>query len=155
MRKMKYWKALAALVLIAALLCGSAMAASMGAKAVAPSMTIYNSGKRPVGTLSMGTSFKVTSYSGKWARISYKGNTYFARLQDIAFDDHIKAVSTKDARITFVTKSSYRRNVYYTATLSAGVTLYVAGIRGDDFLFFDETGNVLGYVPKSAVRRAN
>ena len=155
MRKMKCLKALAAALLIAAMLCGSALAASMGAKVVSPSMAVYNSRKQQVGTLSMGTSLKVTAYSGKWAKISYKGNKYYAKLKDIAFDDRIKAVSIKSTPIQFVTKSSYKRNVYYTATLSAGVTLYVAGISGSNFLFFDESGTVMGYVSKSAVRKAD
>ena len=65
MRKRKWMKALVALALVAAMLCGSAMAASLGAKVYSSSMPVYRSksGSR-VATLRRGTSFKVTSVSG-------------------------------------------------------------------------------------------
>ena len=153
MRKVKYLKALAAVLLIAVMLCGSAMAATMGAKVLSPSMAVYNSGKKQIGALGQGTSFTVTDISGDWAKISYRGYTGYAQLKDIVFDVRLKGISTKATPVTFVTKSSYKRSVYYTGTLSAGVTLYVAGMNGDKFLFFDETGNVMGYVAKDAMRR--
>ena len=155
MRRMKYWKAAIAVVMIAVMLCGSAMAATMGAKVLMPSMAVYNSGKQQIGTLRQGTSFSVTAISGDWARISYRGYTGYAQLKDIVFDSRIKAVSTKSTQIRFITKSSYKRSIYYTGTLAAGVTLYVAGINGSDFLFFDESGSVMGYVAKSAMRRVD
>ena len=155
MRGMKYLKALIAAVLLVVMICGSAMAANMGAKVLAPSMAVYNSDKQQVATLNRGTSFTVTATSGDWARISYRGYTGYAMLKDIVFNSHIKAVSTQSTKIRFITKESYKRNVYYTGTLAAGVTLYVAGINGDNFLFYDESGNVMGYVSKSAVRRAD
>ena len=156
MRKMKYLKAMAAAVLIVAMLCGSAMAASLGAKVFSSSMAVYKSastGSR-IGALGRGTSFKVTSISGSWAKISYKGKTGYAKMKDIVFNKHIKAVSTKSTPIKFMTKKSYRKGTYYTGTLSAGVTLYVAGVHGDYYLFYDESGSTMGYVKKSAVRRA-
>ena len=155
MRGMKYLKAMIAAVLLVVMLCGSAMAADMGAKVLMPSMAVYNSSQQQIGTLKQGTSFTVTAMSGDWAQISYRGNTGYAKLKDIVFDARLKGVSTTSTQISFVTKDSYRRGVYYTGTLSAGVTLYVAGINGDQFLFFDESGNVMGYVAKSALRRVD
>ena len=155
MRKMKYLKAVAAAVLIAAMLCGSAMAASMGAKVFSSSMPVYksNSTRTRIGTLSKGTSFKVTKISGDWARISYKGKTGYAKMSDIVFNKRYKAVSTKSTPIRFMTKKSYKKHTYYTGTLSAGVTLYVAGVHGDYYLFYDKSGSTVGLVRKSAVRR--
>ena len=155
MRKMKCFKALAAALLIVVMLCGSAMAATMGAKVFSSSMAVYNSNKQRVGRLSRGTSISVTSISGDWAKFSYRGRTGYAKLSDIVFNDRIKVVSTKATSIRFITKSSYKKNTYYTGTLSAGVTLYVAGISGKNYLFYNESGSVLGYVSKSAVRKVN
>ena len=156
MRKAKYWKALVAAVLIAALLCGSAMAASRSAKVFSSSMSVYKtkSTRSKIGTLGRGASIKVTSTSGKWARISYKGRSGYAKLSDIAFNSRVKMVTNKSSKIRFMTKKSYRNNKYYTGTLAAGVTVYVAGISGSEYLFYDETGRTVGYVRKSAVRRA-
>ena len=153
MRKMKCMKALAAALLIVVMLCGSAMAATMGAKVFSSSMAVYNSGKKKIGKLGQGTSISVTAISGDWAKISYRGRTGYAKLKDIIFNSRIKMVSTKATPIRFITKNSYKKNTYYTGTLSKGVTLYVAGINGNNYLFFDGSGSVMGYVAKSAVQK--
>ena len=154
MRKAKYLKALVAAILIAALLCGSAMA-SMSAKVSSSSMTVYKtkSTRSKIGVLQHGTSFQITSISGDWAKVSYKGRTGYAKLGNIVFSNRIKMVSTKSTPIRFMTKKSYKNRTYYTGTLSAGVTLYVAGIRGSYYLFYDKSGSTMGYVKKSAMRR--
>ena len=156
MRKMKYLKAVAAAVLIAAMLCGSALAASQSAKVLSSSMSVYqtNSTKTRIGVLKKGTSIKVTGTSGSWAKISYKGKTGYAKLSDIVFNKRIKVVSTKSTPIKFITKQSYKKRTYYTGTLTAGVTLYVAGVNGSYYLFYDQSGSTMGYVKKSAVRKA-
>lgn len=155
MRKMsKMIKAVIAAALIATLLCGSALAASYGAKVLVSSMTVYGkSGSQVValGSLSQGTSFSVTAVSGDWARISYKGHTGYAKLDDIVFNKHVKGVTTRDTEIRFVTRASYKEGVYYRATLAAGTTVYVAGKNGDDYLVYNASGSALGYVSASAV----
>ena len=155
MRKMNYLKAAIAAVLIAAMLCGSAMAAR-SAKVFSSSMAVYNSKSTDsqIGSLSHGTSFSVTGISGSWAKISYKGTTGYAKMSDIIFKNRVKAVTTKSSSIKFVTKKSYKKNTYYTGTLAAGVTIYVVGVHGSNYLFYDKTGKALGYVSKSAVRKA-
>ena len=154
MRKAKYLKALVAAVLIAALLCGSAMA-SMSAKVSSSYMTVYKtkSTRNRIGGLKRGTSFQVTGISGDWAKISYKGRTGYAKLNNLVFSNRIKMVSTKSTPIKFMTKKSYKNRTYYTGTLSAGVTLYVAGIRGKYYLFYNQSGSTMGYVKKSAMRK--
>ena len=155
MRKMKWFKAALALVLIAVLVCGGAMAESKGAKVLSASMSVYNSmsSRNRLGSLKRGTSVTVESISGDWAKISYRGKTGYARTKDLVFNKHYKAVTTTSSSIKFVTRSSYRKNTYYTGTLAAGVTLYLAGVKGSYYLFYDSTGDVMGYVKKSAVRR--
>ena len=157
MRKKNYFKAVIAAVLIAAMLCGSALASSYGAKVFSSSMSVYRteSTRSKIGALGRGTSFTVTSISGDWAKISYKGQTGYAKLSNIVFNKHVKAVTTNASSIRFVTKKSYRTGTYYTGTLSAGVTIYLAGINGSYYLFYDESGSAMGYVKKSAVRAAD
>lgn len=148
--------ALVAAVLVAAMLCGSALAASYGAKALSASTVVYNAknGTR-VGTLKRGTSFTVTAISDGWTRISYKGHTGYVKLKDVVFNKHIKAVSNRSVSIKFITRESYKKGNYYTGTLAAGVELYLAGIRGDSYIFFDRTGDTMGMVSKSAVTTAS
>lgn len=147
----KFLKITIALALIAAMLCSTAMAATYSAKILKPSSPVYNSAKQKVGTLKSGTSIKVTSMSGDWARITYDGNTLYAKLEDIIFNKRIRAVSVKSSPIRFVTRESYRENTYYKATLSEGVTLYVVGLNGSELLVTNESGSALGYVKRSAV----
>ena len=156
MRKAKILKAMLAMALILAMLCGSAMAAR-SAKVFSSSMAIYNSKStnNQIGSLSHGTSFSVTGISGSWAKISYKGTTGYAKMSDIIFKNRVKAVTTKSSSIKFITKKSYKNNKYYTGTLAAGVTIYVVGAHGGNYLFYDKTGKALGYVSKSAVRKAS
>ncbi len=147
---------LAVWMLAVALLCGSAMASGYGAKVLVPSMAVYgNSDGSAVqlGALKQGTSITVKAVSGDWARISYKGRTLYARLDDIIFNKHVKAVANRDTSIKFVTKQSYSQNTYYSATLAAGTTLYVVGKNGDQLLVTNGSDSALGYVAASALSR--
>ena len=144
------------LALAVALLCGSAMAASYGAKVLVPSMTVYGNSDgnaTALGSLKQGTSITVKAVSGDWARISYKGRTLYAKLDDIIFNKHVKAVSNRDTAIKFVTKESYAKNTYYSATLSAGTTVYVVGKNGDQLLVTNASDSALGYVNASALSK--
>lgn len=150
-------KRLLAAALVLALLCGSALAASYDAKALASSMDVYGksgSSKVKLGSLKRGTSFKVTAVSGDWARISYKGRTGYAKLEDIIFSKGVKAVASKDVSIRFVTKESFKQNVYYSATLAAGTGVYVVGKKDDNFLVMNASGSALGYVDASALSKS-
>lgn len=149
-------KSVLAIALIAAMLSCSALAASYGAKVLTSSMPVYgysNGKKVQQGTLSQGTAFKVTEMSGDWAKISYRGKTIYARLENIIFDKRIKAVAIRDAALKFITRESYARGVYYTATLAAGTKVYAAGFKGDQMLITNASGSALGYVKKSALTK--
>ena len=95
----------------------------------------------------------VTGYAGGWARISYKGRTLYAKLDDIIFNKHVKAVASRDTSIRFVTKESYAQNTYYSATLSAGTSVYVVGKSGDKLLVTNASDSALGYVDASALSK--
>lgn len=154
MRKKRIVKAMVALVLALAMLSGSALAASRSAKVFSSSMAVYRSaGGKRVGTLRRGTSITVKATKGSWARISYKGKTCYARLKDIEYNKHVKAVTTESSSIRFITKSSYRKHTYYTGTLAAGITIYIAGVRGSEYLFYSEDGSAMGFVKKSVVSK--
>lgn len=154
MRKMM--KAVLALTLIAVMLCGSALAATYGAKVLVGSMPVYGysgGSKVALGALGRGTSFKVKAISGEWAMISYKGKTGYAKLEDMIFNSSIKAVSKRDCAIKFVTKSSYGQNTYYTATLAANTPVYVVGKDGSNALIANANRTALGYVKFSALTK--
>lgn len=149
----KIFKSVAVLALVVVMLCSSALAASYGAKVLVPSMGVYNANQTLVGSLGQGTSIKVTAVSGNWARISYKGNTGYAKLDDIIFNSRIKAVANKDTAIRFVTRESYGENTYYKATLAAGTGVYVVGKNGSYALISNASGSALGYVKASALSK--
>lgn len=168
MRKMKYLKALAAAMLIAAMLCGGALAASYSAVVTASSAKVYNSvddSIKVIGHLPRGTSIKVLGTSEGIAQFSYKGKKGFIALADISKDSaaksvsksgkRIKAITTKSSSIKFITKKSYKKGTYYTATLAAGVTVYVVGARGNYYMALNPSGSALALIPKSALRRVD
>lgn len=152
MRKML--KTMVALVLLAALLCPSAMAASYGAKVLTNATTVYNANKQTAGALTQGTSITVKAVSGNWAKISYKGRTGYVSLANIIFNKKVKVVANRDTGIRFVTRASYAQSQYYSATLSAGTTVYVVGKKGDSALISNASGSALGYVKLSALTKA-
>jgi len=142
--------------LVAAMLSCSALAASYSAKVLTASMAVYgysNGKKAQIGTLNQGTAFTVTEMSGDWAKITYRGKTGYAKLENIIFDKRIKAIATRDTALKFITKESYARGVYYTATLAAGTKVYAAGFKGDQMLITNASGSALGYVKKSALAK--
>lgn len=149
----RFLKIAAVIALTAAMLCSGALAATYGAKVLMPSMSLYNSSKKVVGELDQGASIKVTAMSGDWARITYKGKTYYSKLKNIIFNTRVKAVSTKDTPIRFATKASYAKGTYYKATLAAGTVVYVKGFNGDQLLVSNDSGSALGYVKRSALRK--
>lgn len=152
MRKM--FKSIVVLALVAVLLCSSAMAASYSAKVLTNTMTVYNSSKQSAGALIRGTSIKVKAVSGNWAKITYKGKTGYAKLSSIIFDKKVKVVANRDTSIRFVTRESWAKNQYYSATLGAGTTLYVVGKKGEEALISNASGSAIGYVKLSALSKA-
>lgn len=149
----RFLKTLLVLALLAALLCPCALAASYSAKVLTVSMDVYSSNKEKLGTLKQGTAVTVTAISGDWARISYRGNSYYARMKDIIFSKRIAAISTKKTAIRFVTKASYKENTAYKATLASGTPVYVVGLNGSQALVTNASGSVLGYVKRSALKK--
>lgn len=149
----RFFRSLAALILLAALFSPAALAASYSAKVLSESMTVYSSSKEKLGTLKQGTSITITAISGDWARLSYRGNSYYAQMKDIIFSKRISAVSTQKTAIRFVTKASYKANTCYKATLAAGVQVYVVGLNGDQALVSNASGSALGYVKRSALKK--
>lgn len=151
MRKMIKTAIILALAVV--MLCSSALAASYGAKVLVNNMPVYSAEKKVAGTLDQGTSVKVTGMKDGWVRISYKGKTGYAKLENIAFKNGVKAVATKDAAIRFVTKASYSDNTYYKATLAAGTGVYVVGKKNGYALITNDAGSALGYVKLSALKK--
>ena len=149
----KHLKHVVALALILILLCTSALAASYSAKVLPSAMRVYNSSKQTIGALKQGTRVTVTAVSGRWARIRYGGKTGYASLSDLMFSKRVKAIATRDTSIKFVTRSSYKQSKYYSGTLSAGTTVYVAGKKGSSALITNSKGSAIGYVSMSALKK--
>lgn len=145
---------LCALLLACALLNCGALAASYKAQVLTASMTVYaskgGSGK-VLGSLDRGARFTVTSISGDWARISYKGRSGYAHMRNIIFDKRIPAVAVRDVKMVFGTKKSIKRGVYYRARLAAGTKVYVVGMAEGKLLITNASGSALGSVAEDAL----
>lgn len=146
---------LISVLLVFVMLCSGAMAASYKANVLTNSMKVYNASKEYVGSLSQGTAFTVKAISkdGNWAKISYKGKTGFASMQDILFAKRIKAVAVKDASMKFVTKASYKLKLAFKATVAKGTPIYVVGYYDGYCLVENASGNGLGIVKASCLKR--
>lgn len=149
----KIFKSIVVLALVAVLFCTPAMAATYGAKVLTNTMTVYNSSKQSAGALVRGTAIKVNGISGSWAKISYNGKTGYAKLSSIIFNKKVPAVVTHDTGIRFVTRASWNKNQYYSATLAAGSGIYVVGKKGSEALVSNADGSAIGYVKLSALKK--
>lgn len=147
----KTLKVIIALALVLMTLSPLALAASKSAQVIVGSMTVYNTGKKKVGSLPRGTKITVVGYSGKWVKIKYKGKKLLAHEGSVMLRKGTAAKTTKDAYFEFVTKSSYRQGMYYKATLAAGTKVYIVGRKGGKYLVKNPKGNAMGYIAKSAV----
>ena len=149
----RFFLRIAGLFALLLLLCGSALAASYGAKVLPSAMRVYSGSKQTIGALKQGTKVTVTGVSGSWAKLRYKGRTCYAHLKDLMFNKRVKAVATRDTHIKFVTRDSYRQSKYYDGTLTAGTQVYVAGKKGSSALITNAQGSAIGYVSSSALRK--
>ena len=152
---MKVLKMMISALLIAVMLCSGAMAAYK-ANVITSSMAVYNASKDYVGALPFGTAFEVEEISsnGNWAKINYKGHVGYASMQNILFQNRIKAVCTEDASMRFVTESSYKLNLAFNATVAKGTTVYVVGYYNGYLLIENASGNGLGVVKASCFKKA-
>lgn len=156
---MKKIKRIAALLMTLLLLSGAfscAQAASYSAKVFTAAMRVYaapSTSARGLGALGQGKSFRVTAISGGWARVEYKGKIGYARLDDMIFSNRIPGVVTKNCVFNYITKASYRNKEYYSATMQAGVKVYVVGVHGSYLLVSNAGGSILGYIKSGNVRR--
>ncbi len=119
-------RAMALMLILALLLFNAvpAVAETFSAIVTAASMTVYSDAKltQRLASLEKDTVVRVTSYSGKAARISYSGRTGYARVADLKAVDDVaaKAVTNADARV-YQTPSTKARS----AKLLKGTRLYV------------------------------
>ncbi|MDO4371058.1 MAG: hypothetical protein Q4D43_07030 [Clostridia bacterium] len=138
--------------LMIALAGQAALAATYSAKVLTSSMDVYlspNSAAAPAGSLVQGTSFSVHAISGEWAYISYRGNTGYAEMKNIMFDDAISGYTVRDTGILFITHESYSRRVSYRAKLAAGTRIYVRGVSHGLLLVTNANGTILGFVSQA------
>lgn len=152
---MKALKMMISALLIAVMLCGGAMAASYKANVITSNMEIYNINKQQIGSLPRGTEFTVNAISknGNWAKISYKGKTGFASMQNIMFQNVIKAVCYKETDMVFVTKSSFKAGEAYKAKVGLGTVVNVVGYYDGYLLLESDSGNAIGVVKVNCFKK--
>lgn len=153
---MKALKRILSALLIAVMLCGGAMAATAyKANVITSSMEIYSYTREPIGSLSRGTEFFVLDISdnGNWAKIYYNGHVGFASMQDIMFQNVIKAVCTQDTQLIFATKSSFKEREAYKGKIGMGTLVNVVGYHDGLLLLMSDSGKALGVVSASCFKK--
>lgn len=153
-RMKKLIAALLALVLLAGV-CISAQAASYKAKVFSSSMQVFSApsiSAGSLGALGQGKTFTVKAISGDWALVEYKGRTGYAKMSDIMFSNKITGVVTRDSKLNYITRESFREGTYYKANIQAGTQVYVVGIHGSYLLVTNGSGSALGYIKSANAR---
>lgn len=156
MKKIKKLIALLAAVVLLAGFCSCAHAASYQAKVFSASMQVFASpstSARSLGALGQGKAFTVRAISGDWALVEYRGRTGYAKMSDIMFSNKVSGVVTRDSKLSYITRASYREGTYFKANIQAGAQVYVIGIHGNYLLVTNGGGSVLGYIKAANVRR--
>lgn len=157
MKRIKKLIALLAAVVLLAGFCSCAHAASYQAKVFSASMQVFSGpsvSSGSLGALAQGKSFTVKAISGDWALVEYRGRTGYAKMSDIIFSNRIPGVVTRDSKLSYITRQSFREGTYFKANIEAGMTVYVVGIHGDYVLVTNGSGSALGYIKYANVRRA-
>jgi len=141
-------KRICAFVLVMMLLSGSALA-SKKATVYSDSMKVYrraSTSSSKMGSLKEGTTFYITDYNSKWAKIYYKGYTGYALLKDVelAKSERAKAYTTKKTVVYKYGSSSSSK----LGTIAKGTCIYIAGRNGNYIMCQNKSGTVTGYIHK-------
>lgn len=126
-----------------------ALAATYKAKVYGQTMPVYQSAKtssKNLGSLKVGTEFKVTQINGAWAQISYGGKTGWAQIKYMKKTAHDELKYTKKTTYVYKTASSSSAKL---DKLTVDYPLYIVGESGNYYLVDDKNGKFTGYVLKS------
>lgn len=127
----------------------SALAASFKARINSSSAKVYNvpsTSSRIYVKGGKNITVTVTGYSSGWARISYRGNTGYTKVENLNLVNRPKAYTAKSTPVYRTASTASRMG-----TLGIGKTVYVAGISGGYYRIQNASGTLTGYVPKDAL----
>lgn len=151
-QKMKRTLIVAFIVLM---LSGSAMA-SFDATVLSSKMKVFfapTTSSKNIGSLKRGTVVTVEAHQGGWARINYKGNVGFARIQDMYSNIVYKNAKAKvDTTIYYITRNNFNPR---WGALGKGTKMYIRGQKDNYWLVSNKEFTVLGYVPMANVTILN
>lgn len=89
-----------------------------------------------------GLTVTVTSTSGNWAKISYKGHTAYIPISKLNLVNRVTAYTAKSTPVYRSASSSASQ----MGTLSIGTAVYVVGKSGGYYRIQNSSGSVTGYV---------
>ena len=92
-----------------------------------------------------GLTVTVTSTSGNWAKISYKGHTAYIPISKLNLVNRVTAYTAKSTPVYRSASSSSSQ----MGTLSIGTAVYVVGKSGSYYRVQNSSGSVTGYVSTS------
>jgi len=146
----RYLSVLLAVICVALMCCPAASAASFKAKINSTSSKVYKSPSTRSASVRgvKGLTVTVTSYSGSWARVSYKGRVGYMPIKHLNLVNRIKAYTLNSTAVYKSAGSSAR-----LGTLSRGSAVYVIGVDGSYARVQDANGRVTGYVRSSQLSK--
>lgn len=141
-------KRVLALVLVFMLMAGSALAAKK-ARVYSDSMKVYRSASvnsSVKGSLKRGTSFYITDYNSRWAKINYKGYTGYVLLKDIKLDKNSrrKCYAATEAYVFPYVIEGARA----IGSIPIGTEVYIAGRNGNYIMCQNKKGTVTVFIHK-------
>lgn len=142
-------RALCALLVAVFLTAGLAPSAfaSVAAKVSSSSAKVYKSAstKATSRKVPKNLNVSITSISGSWAKVSYKGNTAYMPIK------HLSPTS-KSKRYATASTAVYNASGKKLSTLSKGSSVYVLGTIGDKYLVMNSSGS-MGYVKSGTLSK--
>lgn len=150
MRIRRYLAVLLLTALLISTLCCPTASASVKVKVNSSSAYVYqkpSSSSKHI-KCPAGVKLTCTGYSGSWARVSYKGNTGYMRIQYLNLTNRVKAY-TKSSTTVYKKASSSSK----LCTISAGSTVYAIGYSGGYVRIQNKSGSQTGYVKSSKLSK--
>lgn len=135
-------------LMIMVMTCGSALADSIAVKINKANTKVYQKASSSSRYVRAKKGLRVTlkSYSGSWARISYKGKTGYVKLKYLNRVTPVKAYIKSKATVYKYASTSKK-----VKTLKKGDTIYIVGVSGSYTRIQNKSGSLKGYVKSSLV----
>ena len=150
MRIRRYLAVLLLTALLVTTLCCPTASASVKVKVNSSSAYVYQKPSKSSKHIKCPANVKLdcTGYSGSWARVSYKGNTGYMRIEYLNLTNRVKAYTKSSATVYKKASGSSK-----LCTIEAGSTVYAIGYSGGYVRIQNKSGSQTGYIKSSKLSK--